>query len=307
MQYRLLGRTQLEVSVVGVGCGPVPALMTGADATRQREVLARALAAGINWIDTAAGYGDGQSEASIGRALHDLSAMGKIHVATKVRLTAEDMTDIEGAVRRSLAASLARLGMSQVTLLQLHNGITAQRGTIAASLSPDDVLGRGGVRAAFDRLRADGLVRHVGLTGTGESAALSAVIDSGAFDSVQIPHHVLAPADPDVLRRCEVQGMGVFAIRVFAAGALLGQEPSAHTLKTPYFPLALYEEDRHRAAELSKRLGNTMTMKELALRFALDGPPPHVALIGLADPVQVDEIAALASHGALPHEWLELG
>ena len=43
--------------------------------------------------------------------------------------------------------------------------------------------------------------------------------------------------------------MGVFAIRVFAGGALLGQEASAHTLKTPYFPLALYERVQTRAAE----------------------------------------------------------
>jgi len=298
MQYRLLGRTQLQVSVVGLGCGPVPALMTGADTNRQRDVLARAIDAGINWIDTAAGYGDGQSETSIGRALRDLHVQDKVHVATKVRLTNADLDDIESAVRRSLAASLGRLGLSHVTLLQLHNGITAERGTIAASLSPDDVIG--GVRDAFERVRADGLVRHIGLTGTGESAALSAVVESGAFDTVQIPHHVLGPADPEVLRRCQAHDMGVFAIRVFAAGALLGNEPSVHTLKTPYFPLALYEEDRRRAAELANRLGDTMTMKEMALRFALSSPLPHVALVGMAEPSQVDEVVELAMRGALP-------
>ena len=47
--------------------------------------------------------------------------------------------------------------------------------------------------------------------------------------------------------------MGVFAIRVFAGGALLGQPPSAHTLKTPYFPLALYERDAERARQLLRR------------------------------------------------------
>jgi len=304
MQYRILGRTGLQVSAVGLGAGPVPGLMTGGDADAQRAVVERALEAGINWVDTAPGYGDGRSEASVGRALHELDVRQSMHVATKVRLAPADLADIEGAVRQSLAASLTRLGRPAVTLLQLHNGITARRGDIAASLTPSDVLGPGGVRGALERVRADGLVRFIGLTGTGDPDALGTVIDDGAFDTIQVPHHVLAPADPGLLRRCEARGVGVFAIRVFAGGALLGQPPSAHTLKTPYFPLALYEEDRQRAAALAARHGPGVPLKEIALRFALGGPPPHVALIGLASPDQVEDVAALANRGPLPGELM---
>lgn len=300
MKSRILGRTGLHVSVVGLGAGPISGLMTGADTARQRDVMARVLAVGINWIDTAAGYGDGQSEISIGRALADLGAHDKIHLATKVRLTPADLSDVEAAVRRSLAGSFARLGVQRVTLLQLHNGITRERGAIAASLTPTDVLDPGGVCTAFERLRSEGLVRYVGLTGTGEASALGAVIDSGAFDTMQIPHHVLAPADPELLRRAQAQDMGVFAIRVFAGGALLGHPPSPHTLKTPYFPLALYEEDRRRAAQWQVELGPAMSIKELALRFALSGAVPQVALVGMASPEQVDEAVELAGRGPLP-------
>jgi aryl-alcohol dehydrogenase-like predicted oxidoreductase len=299
VHYRTLGRTGLEVSSVALGAGPVPALMTGADSDMQRKVLTRALAVGINWIDTAPGYGDGRSEASLGRALADLSARERFHVATKVRLTLADLDDVEAAVRRSLRESFGRLGLPAVTLLQLHNGITAQRGAIPAGLTPDDVLRPGGVADAFARVRSDGLVQFVGLTGTGEPAALGAVIESGRFDTVQIPHHVLAPADADVLGHCRAQDMGVFAIRVFAGGALLGHAPSAHTLKTPYFPLALYESDRRRAAELEVELAAGMSLKEVALRYALSGEVPQIALIGLASPEQVAEVAALADRGAL--------
>lgn len=305
MQTRTLGRTSLEVSAVALGAGPVPALMTGADADMQRDVLARALAVGINWIDTAPGYGDGRSEASLGRALADLGARERFHVATKVRLTPADLGDVEAAVRRSLRESFTRLGLPAVTLLQLHNGITAERGAIAAGLTPDDVLRPGGVADAFARVRAEGLVRFVGLTGTGEPAALGAVIESGRFDTVQIPHHVLAPADADVLARCRAQRMGVFAIRVFAGGALLGNEPSAHTLKTPYFPLALYEADRQRAATLEAQLPGGMTLKETALRYALSAEVPQIALVGLASPEQVDEAVTLAGRGALGQTMLD--
>jgi L-galactose dehydrogenase/L-glyceraldehyde 3-phosphate reductase len=303
MQYRILGRTGLEVSVVGLGAGPVPALMTGGDGAAQRAVVARALEAGINWFDTAPGYGDGKSEANLGQALRDLGASDRVHVATKVRLAPGDLADVEAAVRRSLAGSLARLGLSAVTLLQLHNGITARRGDVPASLTPADVLGPGGVRAAFECIRGDGLARFVGLTGTGEPAALAAVLDSGAFDTIQVPHHLLAPADAGLLRCCRERGVGVLAIRVFAGGALLGQPPSAHTLRTPYFPLALYEEDRRRAAALEAALGGEMAVKELAVRFALSDPAVQVALVGLAAPEQVDEAVALAGRGPLPGEW----
>lgn len=297
MRYQRLGRTGLDVSVIALGAGPVPAVMTGDDADAQAAVLMRALEVGVNWIDTAAGYGEGRSEASTGRALRQLGAVERVHVATKVRFTLDDLADPLIAVRRSLASSLARLGLERVTLLQLHNGITSRRGEIAASLTPADV--RGGVREALERVRDEGLTRFIGLTGTGTPEALAEAIDCGAFDTVQIPHHVLSPAPPAVLDRCRALDLGVFAIRVFAGGALLGRPPSAHTLKTPYFPLALYEDDRRRAAELASALGAEMSVKELAVRYALSGPVPQVALIGLATPGEVDEAAALAGRGPL--------
>lgn len=304
MHHRVLGRTGVEVSVVAFGAGPVPGLMTGNDLALQRAVLERAVAAGINWIDTAPGYGEGQSEASLGRALHELGVQERVHVATKVRLSVADLADVEGAVRRSLEGSLSRLQLPAVTLLQLHNGITARRGEIPASLTPSEVLGPGGVLEALHHVREDGLCRFVGLTGTGEPEALTAVVSTGGFDTIQVPHHLLAPADEGLLHACQHVQMGVFAIRVFAGGALVGQPPSAHTLRTPYFPLALYEEDRRRADDLAMALGPGRSLRELALRFVLSAPVPQIALVGLAAPEQVDEVCEWAAEGPLPPEWL---
>lgn len=287
MFYRILGRTALRVSAVGLGAGPVPAVMVGGDGEAQAAVVARAVERGVNWIDTAAGYGDGRSEAAVGGALRRLGAARSVHVATKVRLTPDDLNDATTAVRRSLEGSLSRLGLSRVTLLQLHNGVTARRGEIAASLTPNDVAA---VAVALRRMRDEGLTDFVGLTGTGSPEALAEAVDGGAFDTVQIPHHLLSPADGRVLEACRRHGVGVFAIRVFAAGALLGRPPSAHTLKTPYFPLSLYEDDRRRAEALG---GDVMAQ---ALRFALADDVPHVALVGMATAQEVDEVVALAHH-----------
>jgi aryl-alcohol dehydrogenase-like predicted oxidoreductase len=127
---------------------------------------------------------------------------------------------------------------------------------------------------------------------------MRAVVDTGEFATIQVPYHLLnpsagrdLPADfgetnyGNIIADCSVLEMGVFAIRVFAGGALLGREPSAHTLKTPFFPLALYERDRQRTGGAD--------LKEAALRFVLDDPRVHAAIIGFGAPEHVDDLVAL--------------
>jgi aryl-alcohol dehydrogenase-like predicted oxidoreductase len=317
MQYRTLGRTGIRVSVLAFGAGPVSGLMTGTDPDAQLAVVRRALDAGINWFDTAPGYGRGASETNLGRALRALGRSASVHIATKVRLAADQLGSIGEAVRRSVEESLSRLGVSSVALLQLHNGITARRGDEPTSIMPADVLGRGGVLEAFAGLRADGLVRHVGLTGTGQPAALREVVRSGAFDAVQVPYHLLNPSAGralpagfpetdfgNIIADCAAERMGVLAIRVYAAGALLGQAPSAHTHRTPFFPLALYERDRRRARRAAALVGGEAALKEAALRFVLSHPSIHAAIVGFGSPDHVDEAAAFADAGPLPDDQI---
>jgi aryl-alcohol dehydrogenase-like predicted oxidoreductase len=319
MEYRKLGSTGLRVSVLAFGAGPVSGLMTGAEIDRQAVVVRRAIEAGINWFDTAATYGGGRSEESLGAVLKQLGQPAEIHIATKARLMPEDLGNIGESVRESLASSLARLGLQRITLLQLHNSITRNRGDEPTSITPDDVLGKGGVLEAFESLRAKGLVDHLGLTGIGQPEALRDVVNSGSFATMQIPYHVLNPSagriapqnftetnHGNVIADCAAQNMGVFAIRVFAAGALLDLEPSAHTLKTPFFPLALYKRDRRRAALLAERLGQGKNMQEFATRFALSHPAITSAIIGFGEPAHIDEALRGASGGPLPPDELQI-
>jgi aryl-alcohol dehydrogenase-like predicted oxidoreductase len=296
MIYRTLGRTGLRVSALAFGAGPVSGLMTGDDHAAQVATLRQAVARGINWIDTAPGYGQGNSETNLGRAIGEFDFKDDVYVATKVRLGPADLVDVRGAVRRSVEASLGRLRAPKVALLQLHNGLTDHRDDEPFSITPADVLGPGGVLEAFRELQVAGLVRFLGLTGTGKPKAMRQVVQSGEFDTIQVPYHLLNPSagrdvDADfaeknygnIIGECAAMEMGVFAIRVFAGGALLGQQPSAHTLKTPFFPLALYERDRQRAGGAD--------LKEGALRFALDDARVHAAIIGFGTPEHVDELA----------------
>ena len=72
MQLRVFGRTGMQLSVLGFGCGAVGGLMVRGDAADQERTIARAIAAGVNYFDTAVLYGDGQSETNLGRVLQKL-------------------------------------------------------------------------------------------------------------------------------------------------------------------------------------------------------------------------------------------
>jgi aryl-alcohol dehydrogenase-like predicted oxidoreductase len=159
---------------------------------------------------------------------------------------------------------------------------------------------------AFRKLKEKGLVQFLGLTGTGEAAALRAVVRSGRFDTLQVPFNILnqsagvaAPPEEgeadygNIIADCGQMGLGVYAIRVFAGGAILGQAPSAHTLRTPFFPLALFERDLRRAEVLHRSRGGSMSPAELSVRFVLSHPHVSSALIGFGCPAHVDEIARL--------------
>jgi aryl-alcohol dehydrogenase-like predicted oxidoreductase len=312
MDYRNLGSSGIRVSTVAFGAGPVSQLLVGADRPVQRDTIARALETGINWFDTAATYGDGQSEENLGRHLAELRADGATHVATKVRLMPNQLSAIALHVRESVLASLRRLRLERIALLQIHNSITTEAGSQPTSITPGHVLAAGGVLEELVRLRQKGLVAQLGLTGLGEPAALRQVIDSGEFGTIQIPFNLLnssagqaVPAafsetdHGDLISHCGRRGMGVFAIRVFAGGALIGQPPSPHTRKTAFFPLDLYQRDLRRAEQLPAMLPEGMSRHETAVRFALSHPAVSSAIVGLATPAEVDDATRFAAAGPL--------
>lgn len=318
MQLRQLGSTEISISPLAFGAGPVSALMTGDNTKLQIAVLRQVLDAGINWIDTAATYGTGQSETNLGRALHKLDATNAVHIATKVRLLPEDLDDIPATISSSVEESLARLGVEQVTLLQLHNSITQNRGDEPTSVTPADVLAPGGIADCLEQLRSKNQTQHIGLTLIGQPEPLKEVIHSGRFATAQVPYNVLNPsagADVsvnfsetnygNVIAACAKKKMGVLAIRVFAGGSLVGQPPSDHTLKTKFFPLDLYQRDLQRSQQLQSLLPDDMDIKELAIRYILTHPQIASSIVGFGAPEHVNDAVAAVSHGALPPSLLE--
>ena len=164
---RPLGRTGLQVSALGFGCGAVGGLMTRGEARDQERAVARALELGITYFDTAPSYGDGASETNLGQVLRRLRP--ELVLGTKFHV--EPDGPVAPGIAASLEASLRRLGREQVDLLQLHNPIAPEgRGTIRPERVMDDVL------PALDRLRAQGKFRFAGFTAVGATEALQGVI-----------------------------------------------------------------------------------------------------------------------------------
>src|SRR5689334_20521504 len=96
MEYHHLGRTGLDVSALGFGCGAVGGLLIKGEHKEMVRVVARAVELGITYFDTARSYGDGISETNLGLVLEALKPA--VLVGTKVQLEAKDLDDIEHAV-----------------------------------------------------------------------------------------------------------------------------------------------------------------------------------------------------------------
>src|SRR5262249_50973355 len=112
MQIRKFGRTPLQLSVLGFGCGAVGGLMVRGDHADQERTVAKALAAGVNYFDTAVQYGDGESEKNLGRILQNLKPANAV-VGTKVRIPPDAYGRIADAVATSLEGSLSRLRLQR--------------------------------------------------------------------------------------------------------------------------------------------------------------------------------------------------
>jgi aryl-alcohol dehydrogenase-like predicted oxidoreductase len=321
MQYRTLGQTGLKVSEIGFGCGNIGGLMIRAPLTERLAAVDKAVEMGINYFDTAAAYGNGRSEENLGEVL-SLRKL-KVVVATKFSLSREDLDDIEGAIRRSLEASLRRLRRDSVDIFQLHAPVFGGNNVSSRGIDLKFVLGPQGIADALDKLRSERLFRFMGFTGLGDTAALHEVVQSGRFDLLQIYYNLLNPSATipvssgftgqnfdGLMTEAARRNLGVAAIRVLAGGALGG--PVARTgYAAPSVGGALvsggeYALDLKRGSKLKFLLkGEVSRLSQAAIRFVLGQPEVSTALVGFSNLQQIEEAAECSDQGPLPESDLE--
>jgi aryl-alcohol dehydrogenase-like predicted oxidoreductase len=317
MEMRVYGRTGMNISILGFGCGAVGGLMVRGSAADQEKAIARALEVGINYFDTAVQYGMGASETNLGRTLKVLKPANAF-VGTKVRLPPADFGRIAEAVTESLDGSLARLQMDHVDIFHLHNAITVDGG--GDTLSVAQVLNQ--VVPAFEMLRKAGKTRFLGITAVGETAALLRVIDAKKFDSAQVSYNMLNPSAGEALPagypaqdygrmfdHTREAGVGVVGIRVIAGGALSASDqrhPIASPPPEPIGTASSYDADVARARRLLPLVteGFAASLPEAATRFAITHPAMGTILVGMATVDEFEGALAAVRKGPLPAEAL---
>jgi aryl-alcohol dehydrogenase-like predicted oxidoreductase len=317
MDYRRLGRTNLEVSTLGFGCGAVGGLLVKGERKEMLRTVARAVELGINYFDTARSYGNGASETNLGLALDELKP--DVVVGTKVQLAANDMDDIAGAILDSAEGSLKRLKRDSVDLFQLHNPIASQRRPERSWVGVDDL---GPVVQAFQKLQQQGKIRYWGINGLGETEALHHAVSSAPTDTIQCCFNLLNPSAglptptgfphqnyQQLIDAAAAKQIGVIAIRVLAGGALSGsvdRHANAASIVDPIASGQSLAEDVQLSQQFQFLIqeGYTSSLVEAAIRFVAGKAEVSTLLVGISDLDQLEQAAAAVAKGPLPDEAL---
>jgi aryl-alcohol dehydrogenase-like predicted oxidoreductase len=275
MERRRMGRTDMDVSALGLGGSEIG--YQQASPRTVARLLAGALDAGLNVIDTAECYED--SEELIGKALG--KRRGEVYLFSKCgHARAEARSDWRPeALSRSIERSLRRLDTDHLDLIQLHScGL--------------DVLRRGDAIAALERARERGLVRYIGYSGDGAAARWA--VECGRFDTLQTSVSI---ADQEAIEltlpAARAAGLGVIAKRPLANVAWhYGRKPEE----------AYYQEywERLRKLDYPFLKGKGDTAVQTALRFTLGVPGVHTAIVGTTKPDRWRQNASLVGDGRLP-------
>jgi aryl-alcohol dehydrogenase-like predicted oxidoreductase len=249
-----------------------PGQWKGPDISEDRaaEVLNAVLDSGVNFLDTARGYG--LSEERIGR--HVSSRRGEFVLATKTDCGGQWSRD---NVRRDIETSLKLLKTDRVDVLQLHNP------------SPEEARA-GKLVEALHEVQSEGLTRFVGI-----STFLPDVfefIDWGDFDTFQFPYSCIQQKHREAMERAAAAGAGIVA-----RGGVSWGGPRAAQAKA--WVRNLY--DRAGLDEIRGEISPT----EFLLRFTIGHPDCHTNVAGSADPAHVRENSAAAARGQLPEELHE--
>ena len=311
MEYTQLGRTGLTVSRAGFGGGGIGQVWGPTDEQEAIAAVHRALELGVTFFDVAPSYGDGKAEEALGKALEGRAE--SVVIATKVRLRAEDMDDVHGAVRRSVDASLSRLRRDAVDVLHVHNRFTEHRGEVLDSLSGNDVLGP--VLEAYRSVQQAGKTQFIGLSAMDHHVpTMRRILESGEYDTVLAYYNLLnwtaqepPPPGADLFDNGQIiplarsLDMGVIGIRSHAAGAL------TDALDRPPRPNdALMEKDLASARKLGFLVqGPIRTLAQAAMVFSLMNPDIHTTVPGVKNRAEAEEIAGCMDLGPIPPEHLD--
>jgi aryl-alcohol dehydrogenase-like predicted oxidoreductase len=288
VRFRRLGRRGPEISVIGVGAWAAGGVEWGRqDEKDSIDAIKRAVAQGMNWVDTAPTYGRGFSEELVGNAIAQLPPRERPMVFTKC----SRVWDVGGAVRSELSpeslrleceASLTRLGVDVIDLYQIHQGWET-----------------------LVRLRDEGKVRHVGVSNF-SVAQLERLRRIEPVESLQPPYSLIdRRIEAMIVPYCRRHEIGVIVWSPLMRGLLAGHlsrdaiatlPPNDTRRNEPEFReprlsrnLALVQ----RLRGVARRHGRTPA--QVAIAWTLRDPVVTGAIVGMRSAEQAESIAAAAT------------
>jgi aryl-alcohol dehydrogenase-like predicted oxidoreductase len=308
MRYRPLGNTGLQVSEIGYGAWGIGGSMwVGAREDESVRALHRAIELGVNFIDTARGYGE--SERIAGKVVHAHSG-ADLHVATKVP-PKNGVWPAPGGVdpadtfpgdhiRASLETSLRASGLDAFDVLQFH-------------VWSDEWLGRGDWLETIGDLKQEGKIRFFGVSiNDYQPRNVLELVRSGHVDTVQAIYNVFhqEPAER-LLPTCAAHGVGVIVRVPLDEGGLTGRITADTTFPDGDFRNTYFRGDRkqqveQRVAALAADLGiGVDEVAGVALRYVLGEPAVSTVIAGMRSVRNVERNAALSDGRDLSPEQRE--
>jgi len=316
VKFRKLGRTQLEVSEIGFGAWAIGGGWGPQSESDSVAALNRALDLGVNFIDTAAGYGDGKSERIIAEVLK--GRRESVVVATKTPPTAGPWPPSpycvasarypEKYLRENIEQRLRNLGTDHLDILQLHTW------TRAWNRGPEPFV-------VLRKLKEEGKVRFVGVsTPEHDQNSVIGLIRDGWVDVVQVIYNIFEqePA-AELLPAAAEAGVGIIVRVVFDEGSLTGKWSGDTQFPEGDFRRSYFQGDRlGRAVARAGRVAETIqgsgyTLAQAAMKFALAHPAVGTVIPGMRNPAQAQANCAASGmadmgpelqQGLHKHNWL---
>ncbi|MDP6957241.1 MAG: aldo/keto reductase [Planctomycetota bacterium] len=285
MQKRTLGRTGLSVSEIGFGSwGIGRSLWVGAEDSESLRALNRAVDLGLNFIDTALGYGEGHSERLVGQIVR--SRPETIYVSTKVPpknrewpardgVPATETFPADYIVSRT-ESSLKNLGLDRIDIQQLH-------------VWSDQWVGQGDWVEAIEKLKREGKIRFFGISiNDHQPENAIQLVESGLVDTVQVIYNIFDQTPEERLfEAVQKHNVGVIVRVPFDEGGLTGKITPQTTFPEGDFRNRYFRGDRpsqvfERVNAIQEDLGiKSEEVAETALRFVLNHPAVSTVIPGM--------------------------
>ena len=297
---RPFGPTELTVTPIGMGCaafGDMPETFQYSVAESDALQAARELFAGpLNFIDTAASYGDGESERRIGLVLKELGGLPNGCVlATKADrdLTSGDFSGDQ--MRRSVERSLRLPGLDRLQVVHLHD---------PEWIAFEEAMAPGGPVEVLVRLKEEGVIDHLGVAG-GPIELMIRFVETGAFEAV-ISHNrytLLNRSASPLFDIASERGLAVLNAAPFGSG-ILSRGPDS-------YPRYAYRRATDEVVERARELGRAcarhgVPLAAAALQFSLRDPRITSTIVGFSRPQRVRQAVELAAHPVPDELWKEI-